>query len=551
MVTGGFGRVASALVGVSLLVAVGCQSRQPTREQAPANAPAAQSSAPAQAAPAAPRGPDPAAKRGGTLTMAIAKDITVMNPLVRTFSTDQSVRELMYESLLTTDEAGKIEANLAESWEVSPDARVYTFKIRPGIKFHNGQELVAEDPKFSIDYTLNPRNGAYGRERVALVERAEALDRYTLRITLKQPSAAFLSVLTDIMAFPVVPNGSVEEGLDKPPQFAPGTGPFKFVEWQPKQRIVFDRYDDYWGQKAYLDRVVLRPIDDATVRITALRAGDVDVVERTPYEWVKEIKEGKLRGFGLNEAPYAAYRHLVFNMTDPPFNDPKMRLAVAHAIDKNEIVQAAGFGFGQTTDQKYPKGHTWYIEGIPAVTFDPDKARALLREAGYNGQEIDIFVEQAQDVQAATTTVQQQLRRVGVNLKINVYEYAAQRQLIESGQYTFDPFMGSDFYVDPVTTYRTEMACQDPRKRASNFSGYCSPEMDALFEKAETELDPARRREIVRQIVAKKEADLPIVPLVFVPRFFAFRDYVKGFDTDQDGAFRPMGGGLQTTWLDK
>jgi peptide/nickel transport system substrate-binding protein len=549
MIAGRLGRWSMVVLTLAL-VAAGCQRREAAPQQAPgaqtAPAPAAQAVPPRQT------GPDPAAKRGGTLTMAIAKDITVMNPLVRTFSTDQSVRELMYESLLTTDDLGNIQPNLAESWQVSPDARVYTFKLREGIRFHNGQELVAEDPKFSIEYTLNPRNGAYGRERVSLVDRAEAVDKYTLRITLKQPSAAFLSVLTDIMAFPVVPNGSVEEGVDKPPQFSAGTGPFKFVEWQPKQRLVFERYDDYWGQKAYLDRVVLRPIDDATIRITALRAGDVDMVERTPYEWVKEIRDGKLRGFGLAEAPTAAYRHLVFNVTDPPFNNLKMRQAVAHAIDKREIMEAAGFGFGQTTDQKYPKGHTWYIEGVPAPTYDPDKARALLREAGYNGQEIEIFVEQAQDVQAATTTVQQQLRRVGINLKINVYEYAAQRVLIESGQYSFDPFMGSDFYVDPATTYRTELACgADPRKRASNFSGYCDKDMDALFDKAETELDPAKRRELIRQIVTKKEQDLPIVPLVFVPRFFAFRDYVKGFDTDQDGAFRPMGGGLQTTWLDK
>jgi ABC-type transport system substrate-binding protein len=112
--------------------------------------------------------------------------------------------------------------------------------------------------------------------------------------------------------------------------------------------------------------------------------------------------------------------------------------------------------------------------------------------------------------------------------------------------------MGSGHFVDPVTTYRPELACgPDPRKRASNFSGYCDREMDALFDKLETELDGAKRRELMRQIIVKKEQDQPLMPLVFVPRFFAMRDYVKGFTTDDEGAFLRSGGGLNYTWLDK
>jgi peptide/nickel transport system substrate-binding protein len=535
------GRCATTLAIAGVVVA-GCQPRE---APAPSNAPSGAQQP--QASPGASQAP----KTGGTLTMAISKDLSLMNALVRTFSTDQSIRDLMYDSLLTVDDRGNIQPNLAESWQVAADGKLYTFKLRQGVKFHDGQELVAADPKFAIDYTLKPQNGAYGRERLALVERAETPDRYTLQVYLKQPSAAFLSVLTDIMAFPVVPNGSIEEGIDKPAQFAPGTGPFRFVEWQPKQRIVFERFDDYWGQKPYLDRVILKPIEEATVRFTALRAGDVDVIERTPYEWAKEIVDGKLKGFGVEEAPYAAYRHFVFNVADPPFNNKKLRQAVAYAIDKQELMQAAYFGFGQVTDQKYPKGHAWYMEGLPAPTHDLNRARALLQEAGYAGQPIDIYIEPAADVQAAATTVQAQLKKVGMETRIHTHEFGTYRVFIEKGEFAFAPFMGSDFYLDPATTYRTEMACQDPRKRASNFSGYCDREMDTLFERAETELDAAKRRDLVRQIVAKKNDDLPIIPLAFVPRFFAFRDYVKGFTTDDDGAFRPTGGGLQTTWLDR
>jgi ABC-type transport system substrate-binding protein len=336
---------AATLLGAALVVAA-CGPRESAR---PADAEGAQgrseSSAPARQA----------GKPGGTLTFAIAKDITHLNPLVRTSSTDQSVRELMFEPLLDRDERGNIVPKLAESWDVSPDSKVFTFKLRRGVKFHDGQEMTAEDALFAIDYTLDPNNGAHGREALTLVERAEVVDPYTLRFYLSQPSASFLAVLTSIQPFSVIPKGSLEEAVDKPIAFPPGTGPFKFVEWQPLQQIVLERNDDYWGEKAYLDRLILRPIADGTVRMTAVRAGDVDLVERTAYEWVREIKDGKLPGIGYAEASTAGFREIVFNVAAPPFDSKKLRQAVAHALDKREILHAAFFGFGEPGDQFYPK----------------------------------------------------------------------------------------------------------------------------------------------------------------------------------------------------
>src|SRR5207237_586911 len=128
---------------------------------------------------------------------------------------------------------------------------------------------------------------------------------------------------------------------DRPAAFPPGTGPFKFISWQPRQHLVFERFPGYWGQVSNAERVNIRPIEDATVRMTALRSGDVDIIERAPYEWVQQIKDGKLPGIGLTEAKTAGYRRLVFNVADPPFDNPKLRQAVASAIDMKEVLQAA------------------------------------------------------------------------------------------------------------------------------------------------------------------------------------------------------------------
>jgi len=488
-------------------------------------------------------------KRGGTLTMGIRRDLEMMNPLVRTRSTEQSIRDLMFESLVGLDLKGNIQPNLATSWEISQGGRVYTFHLRKGVKFHNGKEMTAKDAMYAVNYSMNPKNATYGFIKLSTVERIEIPDRYTLKIYLKRPSLSFLSSLSNIQAFSVIPEGSLQEGVSRPTEFPPGTGPFKFVEWKPRQRIIFDRFDDYWGHKAFVDRVILRPIRNNTVRFTALRAGDVDIIERTPHEWVKQVTSGKLKGIGYVQAPHAGYRQMVFNVVDPPFNSKELRQAVTHAIDRKEILEAAYFGFGEPTDQLYPKGHAWYIDGLSSLSHDPNKARALLKKAGYKGEIIEIMVQKGEE--AEPTTLQAQLKRVGMNINLRVLDAGAVHSLHRKGEFAFF-FGGGSFKVDPWPTYGTEFICEpDLKKRSNNAAGYCNKEMDVLIKKAEAERDLVKRRALFKQIVAKVLEDVPELPLFFVPRFFTFRKNVKGFTSDSRGSFRWWGGGLSHAWLDK
>ncbi len=490
-------------------------------------------------------------KRGGTLTFSTRKDLTMMNPLVRTSSTDRALRDLMYESLLAMDLKGNIHPNLAESWEVSKDGTVYTFHLRKGVKFHNGQEMTAADVKFAIDYTRNPKNAAYGYSRVALIDRAETVDKHTLKIYLKNASPGFLSLLASIQTFSVIPKESVEEGISKPVSFPPGTGPFKFVEWRPRQRLVLERFDGYWGQKAYIDRLMIRPIPNSTVRFTALRAGDVDIVERAPYEWVKPVNQGKIKGIHIVQAARAGYRHLEFNVAAPPFDNKKLRLAVAHAINKLEILHAAYYGFGEVTDQLYPKGHTWYFDGIPSPERDLEKAKALLKEAGYKGEPITITGRQGEDMETEGATLQFQLKQIGMNIVLRVVDYGAYVAKQRAGDFALR-FSGGSYDPDPSPTYGPDFVCPlNLKKRAANTTGYCDKEMDALIRQGEIELNPEKRREIFRKIVTKVVEDIPDIPIGYTPRLFMLGDHVKGFTTNSEGHFRYYGGGLNYTWLDK
>jgi peptide/nickel transport system substrate-binding protein len=488
-------------------------------------------------------------KRGGTLTLAVTKELALMNPLVNTSSTESRIRELMFEPLLGRDAKGAIQPRLAESWEISKDGKVYTFRLRKGVKFHDGREMTADDVKFAIDYTLNPKNGAYGLADLDAIDKADVADKYTIKISLKKVNPLFLTSLSDIRAFSVIPKDSLPEGLRKPTAFPAGTGPFKFVEWKPGQRVVFERFGDYWGEKPLVDRVVMREIADATVRFTALQAGDVDIIERTPYEWVQQIVQGKLKGIGYEKANIAGARNLEFNVADPPFNNKKLRLAIAYAIDKPEVLQAAYFGLAEVSDQRFPKASIWYFD-VPGPKYDLNKAKTYLKESGYKGEPLELLGNRGEAAEVEGAALQAQLKKIGIKVELKILERASALEARRQGKYMFKLAGGSDF-PDPLPAYE-EYACEaDPRNRRLNETAYCDKEYDALLKKAEVELDVEKRKALFKQAVTKLLEDSPIVAMGFTPRFFTFRDYVKGFKTNSSGDFQPFIGGLSRAWIDK
>ena len=483
--------------------------------------------------------------------MGLRRDIQLMNPLVGTRSTEEHIRHLMFEPLLNVDLNGKIQPNLATHWKVSNDGKLITFKLREGVKFHNGAEMTAADVKFSIDYTKNPKNGAHGFRDLALVDRVEAEGKYTVNVYLKKPSAPFLVSLTSIQSFSVVPKESLPEGIRKPVKFPPGTGPFKFIEWKPQRRLILERHGEYWGHKAFIEKLVMRPIRNNTTRVTALRAGDVDMIERVPHEWVKQIQKGKIKGLRLVESKTANFRRLVFNVASPPFDNKELRKAVALAINKTEILHGGFFGMGKPVNQKYPKGHKWYIKELPGLSYDPDKARELVKQSGYTGKPIKMVVEQSDQRQAEAVVLQSQVKKIGLNLEFHVMDRGAYNSLRRKGDYSL-LFIGGSYKSDPSATYTRHFTCErDLKKRRSNTSGYCNKDVEGLFKKLETEPDSGKRKALLRMALNKLAEDLPEIAIGFVPRHFALSEHVKGFSTDDNASFRWWGGGLNYTWIDR
>ena len=322
-------------------------------------------------------------KKGGTLRFGVSRNPTSLNPVVRTQSIDESVRSLVYEAPLGHDRNLEPLPGLAQSWTVSTDGLIYVFHIRPGVKFHNGSPLSAMDLRWSIEYGLDPKNGATGRADLAVIERVETEEPDAIRIQLKSPYAPFLSAMSSIQVLPVFARDSIQAGELTPDAYPPGTGPFRFGSWRSGQELRLARFEGYWQKGLpYLDEIRFLVVPDEASRMNAVRAGDLDVVEEISREQIVRIRERKVPGIGLALAEAASFPRLGINHCRPPFNDRRVRQAFAFAVNKQDLLDAVFSGLGQVTNQRFLRGSRWFITDVPDRKQDPARAKSLLAEIG-------------------------------------------------------------------------------------------------------------------------------------------------------------------------
>jgi peptide/nickel transport system substrate-binding protein len=490
-------------------------------------------------------------RRGGRLVFGMASDVISLNPFYRTQSTDKFVRELTYEALMDLDDRGQPIPWLAESWTVAPDGKTYTFRLRRGVKFHNDKELTAEDVKWSAEYALDPKNAATGLAILKNVREVNAKDKDTVEFVLKEPEAGFLISLAAIDPFVVVPKETIPTGKTNLPAFPPGTGPFVFKEHKTAREMVFTRNKNYWQKGLpYIDELVFKPVRDHQSRFISLRAGDLDLIERTPYAFVRKVINGEESGINIAEAKYSGFRRLVFNVTDPHLKNPKLRRAVLYALDAREFIQGANWGFGEPSIVwGIPKVSRWYVD-IPEVKRDPAKVKALLKEAGA-GPDFELTIVAEIGEESENQILQQQLVTAGINTKVDYVEHGVYVSRRRKGQFMMS-ISGSRLVTDPSDTYPFRFGCAEIKKgkdRIMNYSGYCNEEFDRLMEEAGKLTDFKKRYELYAKAIRIIHEDVPEAPFVFVPRFFTFRQKVRGFETDMNGRYNASTRGLSRTWI--
>ncbi|MBO28269.1 MAG: ABC transporter substrate-binding protein [Rhodobacteraceae bacterium] len=389
----------------------------------------------------------------------------------------------VFEGLTRFSSDGSIVPGLAESWEISDDGLTYTFKLREGVKFHDGTTMDAEDVKFSLD-RINAEDSANAQKALySAISEVNVIDPTTVEIKLSEPNGNMLFNLAWGDAVIVAPESI--EGIKQTPV---GTGAFKFDSWTQGDRIELSRNPDYWGEPAKLDNVTFKFISDPTAAFAAVMAEDVDVFSGFPAPENLPQFEADAR-FQVLVGSTEGETILAMNNKVAPFDDPKVRQAVAHAIDRQAIIDGAMFGYGTPIGTHFAPHNPAYVDLTGQSAHDPEKARALLAEAGYpDGFETTLHLPPPSYARRGGEIIAAQLAEVGIDAKITNVEWA---QWLES------VFKGKDFGLTIVS--HTEPMDIGIYANPDYYFQYDNADLQDLMTRLNSTTDPDQRTEMLKQ----------------------------------------------------
>jgi peptide/nickel transport system substrate-binding protein len=474
---------------------------------------------------------------GGTLNVGLPSDSKTMDPIYSVQFTERQVLYLIFNTLVRFGPDFSIHPELAESWKIEDGGKRVTFKLRQGVKFHDGTPFDAAAVKWNIDHRLDPAVASPQREQLApLIAAVNVVDGQTVAFVLKVPYAGLLSLLGERPGFMLSP--AAGEKLGKDFTNAPvGTGPFMFKEWVRGSHITLERNAGYWETgKPHLDRIVFRDISGAVVGVQRLVTGEVDFVADLSPQDVKQL-QGR-SGISLAPITVGRWYALQWHVFKEPFNNEKLRQAIAHGIDRKRINDIVMDGKGTISDGPTPPGLWWFDPAIKSYAYDPGKSKALLKEAGYsNGFEFTLSTPQVTALSQINQLVQEQLEAVGIRLKL-------------------EPVAQSEWYAKLVrkeTNFSPNRWTQRPdpdgllyilfhSKGYANTTGYNNARVDALLEQARQSFDEVERRKLYSEVQVIIAREVPMLPLLFSVEYAALRHSVQGFEwiPDQIPRFRDL-----------
>ena len=477
-------------------------------------------------------------KSGGTLNVAFQNEWAGLDPhVVSSYSSYQILNNVL-EGLTFYDDDLNLIPWLAESWTQSEDGKTWTFKLRQGVKFHNGREMTAEDVKWSYERLIDPETGSGNAARVGPPETMiEVIDDYTVAITHPDPFGIFPQSIgfdksTGIMAKESLQDGQVQIPI--------GTGPFEITTVEGTTRLVLEKNEEYWQEGLpYLDSIEFVSIPDDTVRETALLGGEVD--------WILAISPQNFDLLNENPdvvvatAPQLSYDYIGVNLTREPFDDVRVRQAIALALDRQQICEASYFGICDTLQGPVGTGSPWYFDYGP-YDRDLEKAKALLAEAGYpDGFELELLpTTQYGETVRAAQVLQQQLAEIGITATINAPEWSEWLEL--EGNFKYDAYICNwNGLIDADQYYYL----QHRTGMIFNFTGYSNSEFDQLVDEGRSMSDFEKRYDIYQEANKILVDDAPYIYMYNKKEIRAYAPYVMGFVVRPDQA-----NNFWTVWLD-
>jgi peptide/nickel transport system substrate-binding protein len=503
-------------------------------------------------------------KYGGTLVFGSGGDATRLDPADVTDGLSITRTDNIFEGLVqykpgTTE----IEPCLAERWEVSEDGLTFTFYLRKGVKFHDGTDFNADAVVYSFKRQFDPNHPfhkygewAYWKWMFTSVKDVVKVDDYTVKIILSEPYAPFLSNLAMFTVAIVSPAACEKYGADffKNPV---GTGPFKFVEWVKDDHITLEAFEDYWQGRPYLDRIIFRVIPDPSVRLLELEKGSIDAMEYPNPDDLERIKNNP--DLMLLEAPGINVGYLAMNMGEDtpgfqkPFGDVRVRRAVNHAINKEAIVKYLYKDTAIVAKNPIPPTMWGYNDEIEDYEYNPDKARELLKEAGYpNGFETTLWAMPVSrpymyDPPKIAEAIQADLEAVGIKANIYTVEWGTYLQETEAGKHPMCLLGWTGDNGDP-DNFLYVLLDKDNAivGSAGNVAFYRNDELHEILIKAQRTYDQEERIKLYKKAQEIIHNDAPWVPIAHAKNQMVFKKDVKGYVLHPlDRKF------FYTTWLDR
>jgi peptide/nickel transport system substrate-binding protein len=479
---------------------------------------------------------------GGTFVTVIGADPEHLNPALTTSAYAIQVGSLFYNSLLSYDLNGNPQPELAESWKVSPDGLTYTFYLVKNATWHDGKKFTSADVKFSFEQVLFK----YHARMVAIapsVSSIETPDEYTVVVRMKEPVAAFIYMLGHHAGF-IIPK-HIYEGTDilkNPHNFGDviGTGPFKFVSWKKGESIIAVRNENYFRKgRPYLDRVVVKIIPDGLARVRALKLGEVDYLwyYTLPISELADLlKDPNLIATEEGSTTYPDMIMCFLNLRSPILSKLEVRKALAHSINKTEIIEKTTFGFGKEAIGPFPSTSPYLNPNVTRYDYNPAKAEALLDAAGFKRGpdgirfKLSVIFDAAKEaVRKASEIMREQLKKIGVELLLKPMDRAAYVDAVFI-RWDFDIFM-HPMATGPVPDAgipRLYVSWNIVKSPFTNAAGYNNSKVDELFRKAMSATNEVERTKYFQDVQKIIVDELPMIWLYEEPTYSVYRKEFAG-----------------------
>lgn len=482
-------------------------------------------------------GPVATPARGGVLNVGLANDAKSYDPIFSVQFTERYVLYLVFNTLVKYGPDFSIQPELAIRWETSADGRRIVFALQQGVKFQDGTAFDAAAVKWNIDQRMDKAVNSPQRQLLEpIIASVDVVDPLHVAFNLVAPSPVLFSLLGERPGFMVSPTAWKQRGPDFASQPV-GTGAFVLKQWTRGSQVVLERNPGYWqAGLPYLDRIVVHDLAGSVIGVQRLLTGEVDYVDQLTPTDVLPIE--KRAGIVLKPIKVGRWYFLQWHVNAAPFDNAKLRQAVAHAIDRNRLNEITMRGQGSVSDGPTPEGLWWYDPGVKSYPYDPARAKVLLAEAGYpNGFEYELSTPQVTVFQQTNQLLQEQLGAVGIKLRL---------QPVASSEWYARVVAGT---TNMTPTRWTQRADPDGllyilfhSKGFANTMKYRNDRVDALLDQARTVYDVPTRKRLYGEAQQQIITDLPMVPLIFGAEYAALRSTVGGFEwiPDEIPRFREL-----------